>query len=162
MRYTHYMAVPGTGKTTLMWSKIRKLREVEKEEIVKEGYVRYHRFDQQKTIVFGVYEEGAVFAGLDRLAKTAPPKFRDWISANKDKYKDWQLLSEGERFSNVPTLDHLFEHCDMNLVLLQVSPEELQKRRAARNNTQNEKWLQGMQTRINNLAKKYKHTVEAA
>lgn len=160
MNYTHYIGEPGTGKTTLMWEKLRELREQEQDELVKEGYVRYHKFAKQKVIVFGVYEEGAVFAGTDRLAKTAPPKFREWIVANREKYDGWLLLSEGERFSNVPTLDHLFEHCNMKLVCLKVSEEELERRRAARNNTQNASWVKGMRTRIENLCKAYPHTVE--
>jgi hypothetical protein len=159
MNYTHYIGEPGTGKTTLMWEKLRALREVEQDELVKEGYVRYHKFTKQKVIIFGVYEEGAVFAGTDRLAKTAPPKFREWIVANKEKYADWVLLSEGERFSNSPTLDWLFAETDMHLVSLKVSEEELERRRAARNNTQNESWMKGMATRIANLCEKYPHEV---
>jgi chloramphenicol 3-O-phosphotransferase len=53
----------------------------------------------------------------------------------------------------------MFATGNMTLVLVQVSDEELEKRRAARNNTQNETWMKGMQTRMNNLAKKYTHTV---
>lgn len=160
MNYTHYIGEPGTGKTTLMWEKLRELREQEQDELVKEGYVRYHKFAEQRVIVLGVYEEGAVFAGTDRLAKTAPPKFREWIVANREKYDGWLLLSEGERFSNAPTLDHLFEHCNMKLVCLKVSEEELERRRAARNNVQNESWMKGMRTRIENLCNKYPHEVE--
>lgn len=160
MNYTHYIGEPGTGKTTLMWQKLRELREQEQDELVKEGYIRYHKFAEQKVIVFGVYEEGAVFAGTDRLAKTAPPKFREWIVANREKYEGWLLLSEGERFSNTPTLDHLFEHCNMKLVCLKVSEGELERRRAARNNTQNASWMLGMKTRIANLCNRYPHEVE--
>ncbi len=160
MNYTHFIGEPGTGKTTLMWEKLRELRKVEQDELVKEGYVRYHKFAQQKVIIFGVYEEGQVFAGTDRLAKTAPPKFRECIVANKEKYVGWTLLSEGERFSNVPTLDCLFAETNMKLVCLEVSDAELERRRAARNNTQNESWLRGMRTRIVNLCNNYPHEVE--
>ena len=159
MNYTHFIGQPGTGKTTRMWEKLRELRKQEQDELVKEGYVRYHKFEEQKVIIFGVYEEGAVFAGTDRLAKTAPPKFREWIVANKEKYAGWVLLSEGERFSNSPTLDHLFEHTNMKLVCLEVSEAELERRRAARNNTQDPKWMKGMATRIANLCSKYPHEV---
>jgi chloramphenicol 3-O-phosphotransferase len=80
---------------------------------------------------------------------------------NADRYADWGVFGEGERLSNNPTLDHLFEHCaNMKLVCLKVSEEELERRRQARNNTQDPKWMKGMQTRIDNLCAKYPHTVE--
>lgn len=158
MNYTHYIGVPGTGKTTLMRSKIAKLREVETDTLEVEGLVRYHKFEQQKTIVMGIYDD-STFAGSDKLSKGVGPKFRQWLVDNAEKYEDYSIFSEGERFSNNPTLDHLFEHTNFNLVLVQVSEEELERRRQARNNTQNETWLKGMYTRVNNLASKYPHTV---
>jgi hypothetical protein len=76
---------------------------------------------------------------------------------NAEKYEDYGVLSEGERLSNNPTLDAMFATGNMKLVLLVVSEEELARRRQARNNVQNEKWLKGMVTRINNLCNKYPH-----
>ena len=159
MKFTHYIGLPGTGKTTLMREKLAKLRKKEQDEMVADGPVKYHLFSKQKTIVFGIYDE-STFAGTDRLAKSVGPKFREWVVQNKELLRDWELFSEGERFSNNPTLDHLFEHCDMELVCLVVSEGELARRRAARNNTQNESWMKGMVTRVSNLCAKYPHTVE--
>jgi hypothetical protein len=45
------------------------------------------------------------------------------------------------------------------LILLTTSDEELERRRAARNNTQNESWMKGMKTRVNNLCNKFAHSV---
>jgi hypothetical protein len=53
----------------------------------------------------------------------------------------------------------MFATGKMKLVLLKVSEEELERRRAARNNTQNESWMKGMRTRIENLCAKYPHEV---
>ena len=159
MRITYYIGVPGTGKTTLMRSILAEYSKVEESEFVKEGYVTYHKFPKQKVIILGRYDEGT-FAGTDTWAKTAGPKFRQWVLDNAERYADWGVYGEGERLSNNPTLDHLFEYCQMKLICLKVSEEELQRRRDARNNTQDPKWMKGMQTRIDNLCAKYPHTVE--
>jgi hypothetical protein len=158
MKLTHYFGVPGCGKTTLMRNKLNALEANERGENVQEGLVRYHKFEKQKTIVLGVYDD-STFAGSDKLSKGVGPKFRQWLLDNEEKYKEWDILSEGERFSNNPTLDAMFATGNMTLVLVQVSDEELEKRRAARNNTQNETWMKGMQTRMTNLAQKYPHTI---
>ena len=158
MKLTHYFGVPGSGKTTLMRQKLEVLRSVEADEFVKESFVAYHKFPQQKTIILGCYDE-RTFSGTDTWSKSAGPKFRQWLLDNSERYVGWEVLSEGERLSNSPTLDAMFATGNMTLVLVQVSDEELEKRRAARNNTQNETWMKGMQTRMNNLAQKYTHTV---
>jgi hypothetical protein len=159
MQFTHYFGAPGTGKTTLMRSFLNKCRTVEVDEFMKEGLVKYHIFPKQKIIIFGDYAEDKIFAGLDATSKAIGPKFREWVITNKSKYVGWSMYSEGERFSNTVMLDFLFEHTEMELILLQVSGEELERRRIARNNTQNETWLKGMTTRVNNLASRYPHTV---
>jgi GTPase SAR1 and related small G proteins len=74
MNLTYYIGLPGTGKTTLMRSILSDLRDKETDEFVKEGFVTYHKFPKQKTIVLGRYDEGT-FAGTDTWAKSAGPKF---------------------------------------------------------------------------------------
>lgn len=161
MKLTHYMGSPGCGKTTLMRAKLAELRKTENDEWVKDGYVTYHRFDKQKVLILGRYDEGT-FSGTDTWAKTAPPKFRQWLLDNVETFAGYQVFSEGERLSNNPTLDALFATDNFTLIRLVVSDEELERRRQARNNTQNEVWLKGMNTRIENLCKKYPHTVQEA
>jgi hypothetical protein len=70
------------------------------------------------------------------------------------------MFMEGERFMNDKTLPALFEQESMKLVCLKVSEDELERRREARNNTQNEKWLKGMATRVANVCKNYSHEIE--
>jgi hypothetical protein len=57
-------------------------------------------------------------------------------------------------------MDAMFDAADMKLICLEVSEEELERRRKARNNTQSASWMKGMKTRIANLRKRYTHTVE--
>jgi deoxyadenosine/deoxycytidine kinase len=159
MRVTFYVGEPGTGKTTLMRVILNEYRMVEPDEFVEDGPVKYHRFNKQKTLVLGIYDN-STFAGCDRLSKSVGPKFRQWLIDNAEKYKDWGLLMEGERFMNAPSLEALFQQEAINLVCLKVSEEELERRRAARNNTQDPKWMKGMRTRVENVCKNYPHSIE--
>jgi len=156
MHVTFYIGVPGTGKTTLVRGILEEFRKVEEDEMVADGMVKYHKFAKQKTLVLGIYDD-STFAGTDRLAKSVGPKFREWLVSNCEKYEGWELILEGERLMNDKTMPSLFEQESMTLVCLKVSEEELVRRREARNNTQNEKWLKGMNTRVENVCKKYPH-----
>ena len=158
MKVTFFIGVPGTGKTTLMREKLAKLRKVEQDELVAEGMVKYHRFNEQKVLILGIYDE-STFAGTDRLAKSCGPKFREWVVDNAESYEGWELLLEGERFMNDKTMPSLFQQESMKLVCLKVTEEELVRRREARNNTQNETWLKGMTTRVQNVCNTYLHEV---
>jgi len=159
MRVTFYFGLPGVGKTTLVRGILEEFRKVEPDEFVIEGPIKYHRFNKQRMLILGIYDE-SVFAGTDRLSKSCPPKFRQWLIDNEDEYKDFGVVVEGERFMNAPTLEALFKQESMKLVCLKVSEDELERRRQSRNNTQNEKWLKGMVTRITNVCNTYPHQVE--
>jgi hypothetical protein len=156
MRVTFYIGQPGTGKTTLVRGLLSEFRKVETDELVVEGMVKYHKFEKQKVLVLGIYDE-STFAGTDRLCRSIGPKFREWLVANAESYTGWELVMEGERFMNDKTLPSLFEQESMKLVCLKVSEEELVRRREARNNTQNETWLKGMTTRVANVCDNYCH-----
>jgi len=156
MLVTFYIGVPGCGKTTLMRGKIEELRKVEQDELVADGMVKYHKFEKQKTLVLGIYDE-STFAGTDRLCRSIGPKFREWLVANAESYTGWELVMEGERFMNDKTLPLLFEQESMILVCLKVTEEELVRRREARNNTQSSTWLKGMTTRVQNVCNTYSH-----
>jgi P-loop Nucleotide Kinase3 len=159
MKIIYYIGEPGTGKTTLMRGKLSELREREPDEFVKEGMITYHRFPKQRTIVLGRYGE-ETFAGTDTWSKAVGPKFRQWLADNAETLKDWKVYGEGERLSNQPSLDALFAAGDTKLICLKVDDAELERRRRARNNTQNESWMKGMRTRIENLCQRYPHDVQ--
>ena len=155
MKIKYYIGRPGVGKSTLMRGIIETLGEF---ELVKEGLVVYHRFEKAKTIVLGIYDDH-VFSGTDRWSKGVGPKFREWLASMAQTHPDWTILGEGERLSNNPNLDAMFESGDMELFLVTVDNEELTRRHAARGEAQSESWQKGMATRIVNLCKKYKHFV---
>ena len=141
-----------------MRGKIEELRKVEQDELVADGMVKYHKFEKQKVLVLGIYDE-STFAGTDRLAKSVGPKFREWLVANAETYEGWQMIMEGERFMNDKSLPLLFQQESMKLVCLEVDEDELERRRKARNNTQDPKWMKGMATRVQNVCNTYAHEV---
>lgn len=141
-----------------MREKLAKLRKLEQDELVADGMVKYHKFEKQKVLILGIYDE-STFAGTDRLAKSCGPKFREWLVTNAETYEGWELVMEGERFMNDKSLPLLFQQESMKLVCLKVTEEELERRRKARNNTQNETWLKGMKTRVANVCDTYVHEV---
>jgi hypothetical protein len=155
MKIRYYIGRPGVGKSTLMREIMSKLGE---SELVKEGLVVYHKFEKEKTLVLGIYDDH-VFSGTDRWSKGVGPKFREWLASMAQTHPDWTILGEGERLSNNPNLDAMFEFGDMELFLVTVDNEELARRHAARGEAQSESWQKGMATRIVNLCKKYKHFV---
>jgi hypothetical protein len=159
MKIVYYIGCPGVGKTTRMREIIAEYSKVEESEFVKEGLVTYHLFAKQKVIILGKYDEGT-FAGTDTWSKGVGPKFRQWLLDNRESYRGWVVLGEGERLSNSPNMDAMFAEESMKLVCLEVSDAELERRRAARNNTQSPSWMKGMQTRIANLCNKYPYEVE--
>ena len=141
-----------------MRGKIEELRKVEQDELVANGMVKYHKFAKQKTLVLGIYDE-STFAGTDRLCRSIGPKFREWLVANAETYEGWQMIMEGERFMNDKSLPLLFQQESMKLVCLEVDEDELERRRKARNNTQDPKWMKGMATRVQNVCNTYAHEV---
>ena len=158
LEIVYIIGLPGTGKSTLMRAILDKMSDDPKAELRKEEGVTFHVFPDYETIVLGIYDE-QVFSGTDRLSKSIGPKFREWLPKAKDKYPGWTLLGEGERFSNNPNLDAMFEiGSPMELLHTFVDEETLEERRRARNNTQDPKWMKGMKTRITNLCKKYDTT----
>ena len=150
-----YIGEPAAGKSTIMRGHLADFRSRSAERFVKVPYICYHEFPDAKAIIMGIYDEG-VFSGTDRLAKTAPPKFREWISAlNEDpEFEGYTVYWEGERFSNNPTLDHLFKNVKTTIFHVSAPPEVLHARHAERDN-QNATWLKGMATRIRKLVEKY-------
>ena len=155
---TFYVGEPGCGKTTLVRGILNEFRKVEEDEFVVEGPVKYHRFNNQKTLILGVYDD-STFAGCDKLSKSAGPRFREWLVENEERYKDWGVILEGERFMNSKTLEALFKQESMKLVRVVVSEQELERRRAARNNVQDPKWMKGMRTQVENVCNGNPHEV---
>jgi hypothetical protein len=152
MKVIGYIGVPACGKSTKMREIISTLGEG---TIEKQGMVSYHLFPEAKSIVMGVYDE-KTFSGTDRLSMAIAVKFRDWAEKLLDeKYEDWTLYWEGQRFSTSPMFEFFYKNFDTTIYLLDTPQEVLDERQNDRGNVQSASFLKGSRTRVENLAAKF-------
>jgi ABC-type dipeptide/oligopeptide/nickel transport system ATPase component len=153
MKIIGLIGEPAAGKSTVMRDFLAGLGP---KEVVKEGLVTYTRYNQDKVIVAGIYDD-QVFSGTDRLSKGCGPKYREWLAAkNLDSdYDTWTFYWEGERFSNSKFFDFFYSECGNVLVYFLSADEELLDERNANRSNQNASWRKGMRTRMRNLRENY-------
>ena len=173
MKITGLIGVPGSGKSTFFRKNI--LDKMENKVVVKFFHgtkrqpITMTLDPQLRYAVFGVYEEGEQFPGTDKLSKSCGPAVRELLtelaSGTETMYlapgvqldNSWSFFWEGERFSNNPMFQHLISLRDTGVVVetLFLNPPQETLARNRQGRVQNEKWLQGMETRIKNLVSKY-------
>jgi ABC-type dipeptide/oligopeptide/nickel transport system ATPase component len=152
MKIIGLIGEPAAGKSTVMKNFIATLGEG---EIVKDGLVVYTRYNDDRVIIAGKYEEGVTFCGTDTLSKGCGPKYREWLEkVHRDPaFENWTFYWEGERFSNNPFME-LLTNLGATTYYLEADGKTLNERNANRSN-QNLTWRKGMQTRMHNLRDKY-------
>ena len=133
--------VPATGKTTLV-KKIINILEPKHE--LSFGLLKGQIVGD--IAILGVYKDSEVFAGTDKLSMAVQSHF--------DKYKDKNhkhLLFEGDRLFTKNNLESLIKTHETKIIILEADEQTLTKRHIDRNDNQNEKFLKGRQTKINNI-----------
>lgn len=135
---------PGSGKSTLM----KRILEEYKFEPKYTSYklVPYLQFDN--IYVLGKYEEGEVFSGTDRMSMAVQPeaiKFLDFLS------KDSIVLFEGDRLFTSSFLEHCIDNFDTTVIYLSTTKDIRTERYKERGSDQNETWLAGRETKLNNI-----------
>lgn len=149
MRLTYLLGEPGVGKTTLL-SKIT------------EGLPRYIAARPFARTIYncGVVQLGnehPVFGGTDKLSMSVQPKVLEWASV--PDYGD--VVAEGDRLANASFFDGMrnlgYELC---IVYCQAPAEIVAERRELRASAhglkaQDEKWVRGRVTKVQNLAANY-------
>ena len=135
---------PGAGKSTLMKRFIEEIRAVPKyNEYKLVPYLQY--FD---IFILGKYEEGEVFSGTDRMSMAVQPeavKFLAWLPENAI------VLFEGDRLFNNSFLEHCNENYDTKIIYLKTTKDVRTERYKDRGSNQNETWLRGRESKINNI-----------
>jgi uridine kinase len=135
---------PGAGKSTLMKRLIEEIRAVPKyNEYKLVPYLQY--FD---IFILGKYEEGEVFSGTDRMSMAVQPeavKFLAWLPENAI------VLFEGDRLFNNSFLEHCNENYDTKIIYLKTTKDIRTERYKDRGSNQNETWLRGRESKINNI-----------
>lgn len=135
---------PGSGKSTLMKRIISKFEIEPKYKEFK--LVPYLQRDN--IYVLGKYEEGEVFSGTDRMSMAVQPEAIKFLKTLSD---DSVVLYEGDRLFTSSFLEHCIEHYELEIVYLSTDKEVRQERYKERGSDQNEKWLQGRETKISNI-----------
>ena len=139
-------AEPGAGKSTLMWRLVRELQAEQKFNEYK--LVPYHQ--NSNTYILGKYEEGETFSGTDRMSMSVQPEAVKFLSTLPD---DSIVLYEGDRLFNQSFLEHCYENYDLNIIYLSTSKEIREKRYKERGSNQNETWLRGRESKVENILK---------
>jgi hypothetical protein len=123
---------------------IEEIRAVKKyNEYKLVPYLQY--FD---IFILGKYEEGEVFSGTDRMSMAVQPeavKFLAYLPENAI------VLFEGDRLFNNSFLEHCSENYDTKIIYLKTSKDVRTERYKDRGSNQNETWLRGRESKINNI-----------
>lgn len=137
--------VPCAGKSTLVRSILEGLGDPEYIEPMK-GFPCEKRGD---VLILGLYPEGEIFGGTDRIGMNVIPLFRDFVNQEAPKHK--HILIEGDRFFRSVDIEWLLKTHDATAYILTVNGVVEKKRHIKRNDTQSEKWLKSRRTQIGNI-----------
>ena len=153
MRLICITGEPSTGKTTLMKAFMKTLL---KGVYSKMGLVYYHSYEQEGLIVLGDYSKQNKFAGTDRLSMAVQPQAIEFLRSLAGMKKNWTIVFEGDRLSNVSFLTACKEFADVTVWALAVSDNTKAARHKERADTQNETWLKGRAKKVSNVSKEFK------
>lgn len=148
----YILGEPGSGKSTLMAALTDGVRLG---GIAADGTLAFKVFDTAPPVVeLGADRES--FSGTDALPMNVQPHAVDWIAHNPYQY----VVAEGDRLANEGFLRAAEESgYRLRIAVLIVSKQTLKMRRQDRAfalgvKPQNETWLKGRETKLNNLVGK--------
>lgn len=136
--------MPGSGKSTLMKKIIEALSPTEKYNSYK--LVPY--LQKNNIYILGKYEEGEVFSGTDRMSMAVQPEAIKFLDSLE---KDSIILFEGDRLFTSSFLEHCIDKYELDIVYLKVDNVVREERYKQRGSDQNKTWIQGRETKINNI-----------
>jgi hypothetical protein len=135
---------PGSGKSTLMKRVIEYYTPEKKYDAFK--LVPY--LQNNNIYILGKYDEGEVFSGTDRMSMAVQPEAIKFLASLPD---DSIVLYEGDRLFTSSFLEDCAEKYDLKIIHLSTSAEVREERYKKRDSNQNVTWLQGRETKINNI-----------
>jgi len=149
MKIVYVIGEPGSGKTTLM-KRVMEYSGVTKDIHVNEKFplVPFHT-NGQNLIVLGKYAEGDVFGGTDKTSMAIQPQAIDMLKAMKNV--PINITAEGDRLTTASFIEHIVEEYDATIYYLRTTPDVRQVRYKERGSNQNETWLNGRITKIQNI-----------
>lgn len=136
---------PGSGKSTLMKRLMQEL-DVSREIYTDVKLVPYHKND--KIHILGKYEEGETFGGTDKMSMAVQPEAVKFLAQLPS---DSVVLFEGDRLCTASFLEDCADKYDTTIIYLRTNKETRQVRYAERGSNQDETWLRGRESKINNI-----------
>lgn len=138
---------PASGKTTL-------LKRIRKNFInltpFKDGLVRGEYCPINQVYFVGVFDD-SMFEGTDKLSLSVQPAFLEFVQ----KTPNAKIIFEGDRLFNASVFDY---HKSV-VYILELSPSIHKERHAQRGHEQNETFLKGRKTKIDNIKNTFSHTI---
>ena len=141
--------VPCSGKSTMMRGLISRLGSYK----LIEPMPLFKCQEHDDILVCGQYPEGETFGGTDKLSYGAIPKFREFIDFANQKYK--HTIIEGDRFFRAEDIEWVVDNHEAVVYILTVDLQEERRRHIERNDSQNDSWLQGRRSQIDNIQKNF-------
>lgn len=140
------IGAPGTGKTTAM----KEYMDLWEWEYHRTGLVDH--YVSGDIIVLGRYDEGETFGGTDRLSMSVMPEVIEFLNQNEDKV----IVFEGDRLTSKKFFDTAIESgWDLSIIALEVGETERKRRYEERGSDQNETWLAGRISKVNNIIEEF-------
>lgn len=141
------IGIPGTGKSTVMreWMSKRDWKTDRPVDLV-DSHV------SDKVRVIGKYEKGETFSGTDRLSMAVQPKFLEFLRQSRDEV----VLFEGDRLTSTKVFKEAqMQGWEVQILHLYVSTDERKRRYEERGSNQDEKFIQGRVTKVNNVVEQF-------
>lgn len=140
------IGAPGTGKSTLMKEWMTRWDWEYRREGQLDHYV------SGDLIVLGIYPEGETFGGTDKLSMSIAPQVVEFLDNNQDKI----IIFEGDRLNSKKFFHTVLEKgWKLQIVALEVSKEERERRYAERGSNQDPTWLQGRISKVENVVEEF-------
>lgn len=152
-RAVFLVGVPGCGKSVLVRSLLPMLGE--QGERFTYGLIFGETYPEQKVLVLGTYDPKEVFPGTDRISMAMQKDAEGFFLHMNEHWNDWKIFGEGGRISTGSFWSVASKYANCHAIFLSVSSDEGEKRREERGQ-QNEKWVKGRITQLENLYGKFK------
>jgi pantothenate kinase len=140
---------PGSGKTTLLRAFMQPYQwvPVKPKKLLPALYCQ-----SLDLFVLGVYEEGEVFAGTDRLSMSVQPDATEFVRETPS-----HVLFEGDRIFNRSFLEFAagLDGTAFHMLYMDVPTGMLQERYQQRGSAQSETFLKGRATKYENLTQNF-------
>lgn len=170
--------VPATGKSTLCWGLIKKLRETYSDgepSVLRLGVAEGLFFAHARVLLLGKWQHNHPFPGPDRLSMAVQPVMMELLShatglidhlnaldadaGLPNRVRPLTVVADGDRLYNDKMFGWVAERMTLKHLVLKAGPLTLQSRHKARADTQKETFLKSRATKVQNMMKKWPATV---